>query len=395
LSVFHLAALALAAALVPSAALAEGRAPLSPPAGVKFYSPPPEVVPGTPGSVIWSRRLLGAAALKSAASNELVLYRSTSVQGTPIAVSGIVALPKGAPPAGGWPVITWAHGTVGSADTCAPSRDVIGAPAHKFNQAPHRMLNAFLDEGWAVVMTDYEGLGTAGPHPYLLGLSEARGVLDILLAARELHPEISRKVAIAGHSQGGQAALFAASEAKARGNELDLRGVLAFAPASFIGTLFSLGTQGGEPAESTAFIPLFLTGAMAGNPAIRAEDIFSPEALRLFPETETKCRIELSQGGSWGGLAPSKVLKDKADLTVLKEEFRKMHPGDLTLNVPVRIVQGLLDERVSPIQTSLVLDQLTSKGAQVELKVYPLMDHFGILARDTGNAKSWLKERLK
>ncbi|MDC0707576.1 alpha/beta fold hydrolase [Stigmatella sp. ncwal1] len=396
MSALRLAALALAAATtLPCLALAETQAALTPPPGLKFYSPPAEAIPGTPGSVIWSRKLVGAAALKGAGSNELVLYRSTSVHDKPIAVSGIVALPKGTAPAGGWPVITWAHGTVGSADKCAPSRDAIGSPAYKFNQAPHRMLNAFLKEGWAVVMTDYEGLGTEGPHPYLLGLSEARGVLDILLAARELHPEISKKVAIVGHSQGGQAALFAAAEAKARKDELELRGVLALAPASFMGTLFWLGTQGDEPGEGMAFPALFLTGALAGNADLKKEDILSEEGLRLFPEVETKCRVELSKTGSWGSLIPSKMVKENANLTPLMEELRKMHPGDLSIDVPVRIVQGLADERVSPIQTTLLIEQLTHKGTKIELRVYPLMDHFGVLARDVENAKNWLKQRLE
>ena len=57
----------------------------------------------------------------------------------------------------------------------------------KINAAPHRLLNEFLNRGWVVVMTDYEGLGTRGPHPYLFGTSEARGVLDIVRAARALH----------------------------------------------------------------------------------------------------------------------------------------------------------------------------------------------------------------
>jgi hypothetical protein len=131
-----------------------------------FYDPPVEQIEGEHGSLIRVRPLEGAAALTDARGNDLVLYRSRSVRGEAIAVSGIVALPRGLPPEGGFPVITWAHGTVGSADGCAPSRDTEGAPTHPYNAYPHVLLNAFLREGWAVVMTDY-GLvrQICGPAP--------------------------------------------------------------------------------------------------------------------------------------------------------------------------------------------------------------------------------------
>ena len=106
------------------------------PDGVAFYAGPDPLPAGDHGDVIWSRPLSAPAALEAAATNELVLYRSTAVDGRPIAVSGMVALPSGTPPAGGWPVVAWAHGTLGSADVCAPTRDTATAPTHIFNQAP-------------------------------------------------------------------------------------------------------------------------------------------------------------------------------------------------------------------------------------------------------------------
>jgi pimeloyl-ACP methyl ester carboxylesterase len=273
----RLAALAFAAAItLPSLGAAQAPAPPTPPRGpegVAFYELDPSTLPpeGKPGDVIWWRPLTGVAALKAAGSNELVLYRSaaTDEKQTPITVSGIIALPPGSPPEGGWPVISWAHGTVGVADKCAPSRDDEESLAHGINKAPHPLLNAYLRQGWAVVMTDYEGLGTPRPHPFLLGHSEARGILDIVRAAHKLHPgKLSKRFAIVGHSQGGQAALFAAADAKGWAPELELRTVIAFAPASQIKPLFWLGASGKEPSMGSAFIPLFLTGAIAGNPNI-------------------------------------------------------------------------------------------------------------------------------
>src|SRR5439155_8955103 len=115
------------------------------------------------GALISAHRLSGQAALKPAASNRLLLYRSASVDGSPTDVSGTLAMPKGTAPRGGWPVITWAHGTTGIADKCAPTR----APNN--GNYDHPLLQRWLKAGYAVVRTDYEGLGTPGPHPYLIG----------------------------------------------------------------------------------------------------------------------------------------------------------------------------------------------------------------------------------
>ena len=126
-------------------------------------------------------------------------------------------------------MVTWAHGTTGIADRCAPCR--AGMPG----SYDHPLLNRWLKAGYAVVRTDYEGLGTPGDHPYLIGDSEGRSVLDMVRAARKLDANIGKRVVIAGHSQGGHAALFAGSLARRWTPELTLRGTLAFAPVSHLG----------------------------------------------------------------------------------------------------------------------------------------------------------------
>jgi len=389
---------ALAALTLPVVSAAQTQERPTPPPGLAFYEAPQELLAGEHGSVIWSRPLTGVAALEYAQSNELVLYRSTSVKdNAPIGVSGIIALPKGTPPKGGWPIVTWAHGTLGGGDKCAPSRDERGAIAHWFNQAPHRLLNRYLKRGWAVVMSDYEGLGTPGSHPFLLGKSEARGVLDIVLAARELHPELSDKFIIVGHSQGGQAALFAAAEAPTWTPKLKLLGVNALAPASHIRLLFAAGLVGNTPSPGAAFTALFLSGAKAGSDAVKVEDLLGPEALARFPQVDEFCRTELSENPeSWGELVPNTIMRNPkpAALLALNAQLEAMHPGTLTIKVPVRIVQGLADERVVPLQTQELKKDLVNKGARVEYLEYPESDHFGVIEDDITASAAWLRKRL-
>ncbi|KFA90695.1 lipase family protein [Archangium violaceum] len=374
------------------------------PKGLEAYRPPASMLKGTHGDVIWYRDLdsNSPACLANARSNELVVYLSESVHGEPIAVSGIIALPKKAPIDGAYPVISWAHGTVGCADHCAPSRDTVDGEAHRFNVFPHPLLNKFLDRGWAVVMTDYEGLGTEGPHPYLLGKSEARGILDIVRAARQLHPELSDQFAIVGHSQGGQAALFGAHHAPEWTPELTLRGVAALAPASAIGSLVELACAGDAANEGHAFIALFITGALAGDPSIKREEVLTPEALEVYHHVEERGRIRLGYGDSWGRLTGKQLLRpeESASRTALFEQFRAMHPN-LSIQAPIRISQALADQRVNAALTFILQGQLKNTNGDDRVTYRPYQEvapvddpelgpHFGLINTDSDAVTDWL-----
>ncbi len=175
-----------------------------------------------PGTLIRSQRIAappGARAWR-------VLYHSRALDGRDVAVSGVVVAPTGAAPASGRPMVSWAHGTTGLGDRCAPSRSPGVA-----SELP--WIREFVDRGYVVAATDYEGLGTPGPHPYLVGESEGRSVLDAARAARGLRATgAGDSVVVTGHSQGGQAALFAGEIASRYAPDLDVRGVAALAPAT-------------------------------------------------------------------------------------------------------------------------------------------------------------------
>ena len=156
------------------------------PAGDAFYTPPTSLPEGPARDAGLAAQADRARRCSRARRrNTLLLYRSPSVDGKTTVVSGTVAIPKGKAPKGGWPVVTWAHGTVGIADVCAPSRSAM--PANY--DSP--LLKRWLKAGYAVVRTDYEGLGTPGEHPYLIGDSEGRSVLDMVRAARRLDDSTS------------------------------------------------------------------------------------------------------------------------------------------------------------------------------------------------------------
>ena len=204
-----------------------------------FYLASRAELAGRPGTLIRTEPMLGAP---DGAAAYRVLYRSRGLHDEPIAVSGVVIIPAGPAPPDGRPIVAWAHPTTGVVPRCAPSLALF-----MFQQV--QGLRAMVERGYVVTATDYPGLGTAGPHPYLVGISEGRAVLDSVRAARIIGgADSSRRFAVWGHSQGGQASLYTGILAKTYAPELDLVGVAAAAPATELAKLMTedLNSNGGR-----------------------------------------------------------------------------------------------------------------------------------------------------
>ncbi len=376
-------ALLLAALL---AAPASGQVPAGP-AGDAFYTPP-ATLPAGHGAPIWQRRLSGSAVLKSAKSNRLVLYRSTATNGSAVAVSGTVAIPKGKPPKGGWPVISWAHGTTGIADACAPSR------RDAFGGYDHALLNRWLKAGYAVVRTDYEGLGTPGDHAYLIGVSEGRSVLDMVRAARRLDSKIGKRVVIAGHSQGGHAALWAASLQRKWTPELNLRGTVAFAPASHLGDQATLLRSLTQPGGGlSGLVALIIRGIDIARPDLNVQAGLSDRAKALYPAISTECLGDLAKQTSFGGLAPADLLRPDTPLDAVVAALNANDPETLRIRGPVRIEQGLTDTTVFPNFTRSLVSEIK---ATVTYKTYKGVDHGRVVTNraPANDATTFVRSRL-
>ena len=207
----------LAAIAAASASLLAGcallwppaRLPVGPAAGDQVLSPFYRwdgVLPAQAGALLRDEAQPPQPEIDAASSARRILYTSTDVRWNSglIPVSGTLYLPLGTPPAGGWPLAAWAHGTLGVADSCAPSWAM-----HKPRDAAY--INRWLKAGFAVVATDYQGLGGPGPHPYLIWQAESRSVLDSARAALAARPGlIANAVIVTGQSQGSGPAIGSA-----------------------------------------------------------------------------------------------------------------------------------------------------------------------------------------
>jgi acetyl esterase/lipase len=352
-----------------------------------FYQATDSEIAGPVGTLIRKEPRVGAAA---GATAYKVLYRSTKPDGTPIAVSGIVIVPAGQPPAGGWPVVAWAHPTTGVVPHCAPSLALF-----VFQQiAGSRHL---LEKGYAIAATDYPGLGTPGPHPYLVGDSEARSVIDSVRAARSFPGlENSTRFAVWGHSQGGQAALFTGMIAKSYAPELQLVGVAAAAPATDLSALMTddLNTAGGRNLTAMTM----WSWARVFNAPINA--VVEPAAMPTVDALANQCiegAFDLYVREKMSAPLATTFLSVKNPATVepWKTLLVQNTAGDVPADIPMFISQGSSDGLVRPAVTEAYKDRLCKAGSKVKMIVMPGVSH-GFIGYDSADAAAdWMADRFK
>ncbi|HXX89308.1 MAG TPA: lipase family protein, partial [Acidimicrobiales bacterium] len=241
------------------------------PAGLPaFYAVPQPLPSGGAGTLIKSE-VVAVPGLHGTAYR--VMYVSESVTGSPVPVTGLIVVPARSAPSGGYPVVTWGHGTNGMADQCAPSLDPT---------ADVPLANALLDQGWEVTASDYQGEGTPGLLPYLVGVSAARNTIDIVRAARHLPAaHASDRYVVWGHSEGGQTAMFALHIGAGYAPELHLQGVVAGAPPSQFFAIYQF--LQGSPYRYYLLMAAGGFNAAYGDAAAPLEQVLTPLGMSLLP----------------------------------------------------------------------------------------------------------------
>lgn len=365
------------------------------PAGDAFYTPPSPLPKGPRGSVIWTRPLSGTMALPSAKTNTLVLYRSVDGKGDSVAVSGTVAIPQGTPRRGGWPVITWTHGTTGLAPACAPSRDTDNGPEHDYIAIIRTLLDSFVKKGYVVVASDYAGLGTPGDHPFLQGVPTGRNALDMLRAAKALEPAIGKRYAVMGHSQGGQVDLFAAAQGPRYASEFRLVGNVAFAPGSHIAGRLSTVMTSSKNELALPYVLYTLDSYAKTNNAIDLKRILTPQALSHMPDLFQGCMTHALSTGYWSTAIAKDQFVAKPDVRAFLKMAQKNEPGLLRIFAPTLLVQGAADVTVLPGDTDDVAKQLCFRGNDLEYKPIAGADHNGSMQKGGAYALAWIDARFK
>ena len=354
-----------------------------------FYTPPSPVTADGAGTLIRSEPLETAPA---GARGWRILYRSTGADGQPIAVSGTVFVPRGPAPTGGRDVVAWAHPTTGVASRCAPS---IGAGGGASAIAG---LGGLLRAGYVVAATDYPGLGTAGPHPDLVGVSEGRAVLDSARAAAHLDGTgATNRVGLWGHSQGGHAVLFAGQLAESYAPELEVVGVAAAAPATSLAELLRRDIGG-------------LSGNVLASMALTSwSEVYAAQGLTLDTVVERSSipLVDLIADGCIETTAQELVDLPAAEVLQLRfleadpwsippwdAVMAENTPGAEAIGVPVLIAQGTADTVVWPGVTADWVEAQCATGVEIDERLYDGRTHTEIAQVAADDARTWLGERF-
>lgn len=327
-----------------------------------FYLPPEPLPAGAPGELIRAEKIDAylVPGMRIRARAWRVLYRSTSATGQPSAVSGTVLIP-GSRTRGPRPLIGYSVGTHGIGDMAAPSR--LLARGREWEAG---LIAMVLARGWAVAITDYEGLGTPGDHTYMVGRALGPNVLDVMRAARLLDPEelpLEGPAAIIGYSEGGAAAAWAAQLQPSYAPDLPLLAVTAGAAAADVetagpsleGTFFSFFIAYGGIGYAAAYpeleldpylTPLARNGIaalressifqaiLAGPRFVRSSDLTQPNVLQL---PEWRARLRENRLGQIAPEAPILLHHARRDQIVSFEQSVNLRSDWQRLGADVRL----------------------------------------------------------
>lgn len=325
-----------------------------------FYVAPTPTPEGDPGSLVRSEPIRSAP---DGTKAWRIMYHSRDLRGADVLVTGVVVAPEQAPAAGERTVVSWAHPTTGVAARCAPS---VGIDPFILIEGLHRLITA----GYVVVATDYPGMGLEGPNSYLIGRTAGNSVLDAARAAREVpDAHAGDELLLWGHSQGGQAVLFAAQDAESYAPDLRLVAAAVAAPAADLGSLLQddIGDISGVTIGSYAFDSLVKTYG-ADDPRVTLDGLLTPAGAAAVPEMVGLCL--LGQNSELHTIAKpligAFVKVDPATTQPWASLLEENTPGTTPITVPLLVAQGESDTLVRPATTDAFVQHECDIGTRVD-----------------------------
>ncbi len=350
----------------------------------RFYEPPRPLAAAAPGSLIRSEPFAGYD-LPGGASAVRILYHSRALNGKDVAASGVVLIPAGAPPPGGWPVIAWAHGTAGVARMCAPSlmKDLLYG---------EEGLMPMVAAGFAVVATDYAGLGTPGPHQYDDKIPQANDVLYSIPAARAAVPDLGRRWVAIGHSEGG-VAVWGVAELEAGRSDPDYAGAISVAGDMNFEAYQAHDAETFD-AITDMYWPFTAFGIKASYSSFDVSRMLTPPALARYRDVTTK--------GCWyyGYAALAEIGRQRAVRPDWNRapEIHRYNQDSRSANKPIRgpllVLAGDDDRSVALVNIAAGVREACALGLPIEYIHRPGLDHDPLMQQTTPEQLAWVRDRL-
>ena len=340
-----------------------------------FYDTPHLLPPGKPGELIRSEPIdqynlpLELSALR-------ILYHSRTANGEDVAVSAVVMVPDGKPPAGGWPVIAWAHEFRGAARQCAPSL--------MKNLGAGPILAMYANLGYAVVATDYSGLGADSGKPVLDMQSNALDVMYSVWAARAAVPQIGPKWIAVGPFLGGLAAVAVAESDVHDPNYLGSVVTSGLADAQQAYQHFAR-----DPSSSNRMLLVLTSTVKVLYPEFQVSDMLKDSALPAYQHVAQTC----------GGEAEPEFTNGMLKLAwennrFVKEFFSRNTPGQKPAHGPLLVISGEADPVIRREMSAKTVARMCKQGDRILFLKYPNLDASGVMGASVADQLSWIKARF-
>jgi hypothetical protein len=339
----------------------------------RFYDPPHPLPPGKPGELIRSEPT-NQYNLPFELSALRILYHSRTANGEDVAVSAAVLVPDGKPPAGGWPMIAWAHEFRGSARQCAPSL--------MKNLGAGPILAMYANLGYAVVATDYLGLGADYGKPVSDMQSNALDVMYSVAAARAAVKEIGTRWIAVGPFQGALA-VVAAAESKVR-------------DPNYLGSIAISGLADAQPLyerfaqrSSNRMLLILVSSIKALYPGFNVRDMLNEKALPAYQRMAQTC------GGETEAEVTGEMLKPGwEDIPLVKEFLGRNTLGTKAARGPLLVISGEADPAIPADMSAKTVDRMCKQGDRILFLMYPDLDASGVMGASVADQISWIKARF-
>jgi alpha-beta hydrolase superfamily lysophospholipase len=349
-----------------------------------FYDPPNPLPAEPAGTLIRSEPFAGYS-LPKAASAVRILYHSRALNGEDIAASGVVLIPAGNPPQGGWPVIVWAHGTTGVARRCAPSlmKDVAYGDEG---------LMPMVADGFAVIAPDYAGLGTPGAHQYDNKIPQANDAVYAVPAAHAAVSSLGQKWVAIGHSQGG-VAVWGVAELEASLDDPDYAGAISVAGDMDFDSFEAHDAETFDTVTNL-YWPFTAFGIKASYPSFDVPGMLTPPVLARYKDVTTRgcwyyAYAALKEIGAQRAVKPG---WDEAP------EVHQYNQGNRSADKPIRgpllVLAGDDDKSVAIANIAAGVKAACRIGLQIEYVHRPGLDHDPLMEKTTPLQLAWARNRL-
>jgi len=341
-----------------------------------FYDTPAPLPPGKPGELIRSEPV-DDYDLPDQIAAVRILYHSVSATGEDVAVSGVVLVPDAKPPAGGWPIIAWAHDFTGSARSCAPSlqRNLSAGP----------LLAMYPGVGYAVVASDYAGLGTNSPAAILDMQSNALDVIYSIPAAGAAVPGLGSRWIAAGNSHGAVVAVGVA-EAESRLRDSNYLGAVAISGVADAAELFARQSQGAGYRR----IVFLAQGIKAIFPEFKVEEMLTEKSRPLYQHIHQACDLNAAPQFS----AREMLQPGWESNRYVKEFFARNTPGLKPAIGPLLVISADADPDIPSKLTAVTVTRMCGQGDRVLFYTYPQLDADAVLGNSVSDQLSWIRARF-